>query len=156
MNREASLGTMIFNTIWAYVYYIFLFVCCGYAILRGSRSEYFGAAIMIIGSLASLAVGKVLGTPWTSMEAEIFAIDVVGLLALIYLTLKSDRFWPMWATAFQLLAVTIHTAVMMAPEITPWAFATGAVFWAYPMLLALAIGSSEHEPLARRRKIESG
>ena len=86
----------------------------------------------------------------------IFAIDIVALLAFIHLTIKSDRFWPMWATAFQLLAVSIHTAMMVAPQITPWAFGTGAVFWAYPMLLALAIGSREHVPLALGRKIESG
>ncbi|NCN86007.1 MAG: M20 family metallo-hydrolase [Sphingomonadales bacterium] len=144
------------NTIWAHVYYICLLACCGYAILRGAGSEYIGAAIMIIGSLSSLAVGKVLGTHWTSMEVEVFAIDVAGLFALIGLTIKSDRFWPIWATAFQLLAVTVHTAMMVDPEITPWAFATGAVFWAYPMLLALAIGSCEHVSLERGRKIESG
>jgi len=90
------------------------------------------------------------------MEVEVFAIDVAGLFALIGLTIKSDRFWPIWATAFQLLAVTVHTAMMVDPEITPWAFATGAVFWAYPMLLALAIGSCEHVSLERGRKIESG
>ena len=90
------------------------------------------------------------------MEAEIFAIDIVVLLAFIHLTLKSDRFWPMWVTAFQLLAVTIHTIVMVVPQITPWAFATGAVFWAYPMLLTLAIGSCEHIPLASGRKIKAG
>lgn len=147
---------MIFNTIWAYVYYIFLFVCCGYAILRGSRSEYFGAAIMIIGSLLTLAVAQSFGTSWTKVEVGIFAIDIIVLLAFIYLALKSDRFWPIWAAAFQLLAVIIHSAMIVAAPVTPWAFGTGAVFWAYPMLLALAIGSSEHEPLARRRKIESG
>ncbi|AMO72529.1 hypothetical protein AZE99_12320 [Sphingorhabdus sp. M41] len=90
------------------------------------------------------------------MEGGIFGIDIVGLLALIYLTLKSDRFWPMWASAFQLLAVTIHTAMMVAPQITPWAFGTGAVFWAYPMLLALAIGSLEQEHAVPDRNIESG
>jgi hypothetical protein len=46
--------------------------------------------------------------------------------------------------------------MMLAPQVTPWAFGTGAVFWAYPMLLALAIGSCEHVPLVRARKIESG
>lgn len=147
---------MIFNALGAYVYYIFLFACCGYAILHGARSEYIGAAIMIIGSLSSLAVGSVLGTPWTGIEAEIFVIDITALIALIWLSLTSDRFWPIWATAFHLLAVTIHTAMMVAPQITPWAFATGSVFWAYPMLLALAIGSCEHQPLLPGRKIKSG
>lgn len=138
---------MIFNTIWAYIYYIFLVACCGYAIFRGSRSEYFGAAIMIVGSLSTLAIGRLFGSSWTRVEVGIFAIDVVALFALIYLALKSNRFWPMWASAFQLLAVTIHTAMVVAPQITPWAFATGAAFWAYPMLLALAIGSYEHASL---------
>lgn len=147
---------MILNTIWGNVYYLFLFACCGHAIFRGARSEYLGAAIMIAGSLSSLAVGKIWGTLWVRIEAGIFAIDIVALFALIYLTLKSDRFWPMWASAFQLLAVAIHTAVMIAPQVTPWAFATGAVFWAYPMLLALAIGSLEHVAVRPGRKIESG
>jgi len=111
---------------------------------------------MIIGSLLTLAVAQSFGTSWTKVEVGIFAIDIIVLLAFIYLALKSDRFWPIWAAAFQLLAVIIHSAMIVAAPVTPWAFGTGAVFWAYPMLLALAIGSSEHEPLARRRKIESG
>jgi urea transporter len=111
---------------------------------------------MIIGSLTSLAVGKAFGTSWNSVEVGIFAVDVVALLALIQLTLKSDRFWPMWATAFQLLAVAVHTAMMVVPDVTPWAFGTGAVFWAYPMLLALAIGSFEHRPFAPDRETGSG
>jgi hypothetical protein len=147
---------VILNTFWGNVYYLFLFVCCGYAIFRGARSEYLGAAILIIGSLSSLAIGKIWGTYWIRTETEVFVIDIFALFALIYLTIKSDRFWPIWATAFQLLAVTIHGAVMMAPQITPWAFATGAVFWAYPMLLALAIGSLEHVPMRPVPKIESG
>ncbi|WP_373490244.1 hypothetical protein [Parasphingorhabdus sp.] len=147
---------MIFNTVWAYLYYAFLIVCCGYAILRGARSEYFGAAVMIVGSLSTLAVAKSFGTSWSTVEEGIFAIDIIALVALIYLAIKSDRFWPMWATAFHLLAVTVHTAMMVAPDIPPWAFGTGAVFWAYPMLLALAIGSREHAALKPGRPIESG
>ncbi|MGB5723499.1 MAG: hypothetical protein WBM39_03720, partial [Parasphingorhabdus sp.] len=85
-----------------------------------------------------------------------FIIDIAALLALIYLSIRSDRFWPIWATAFHVLAVTIHTAMVVAPQITPWAFATGAVFWAYPMLLALAIGSFEHTPIVANQELDSG
>ena len=145
----------MFNTVWAYLYYIFLAACCGYAIFRGARSEYWGAAIMMIGSLSTLAVGRLVGTSWTGVEAGIFAIDMFALLALIYLALTTNRFWPIWATAFHLLAVTIHAAMFVAPQITAWAFATGAVFWAYPMLLALAIGSCEHVPFLPDREIDS-
>ena len=146
----------MFNTFWAYLYYMFLAGCCGYAILRGSRSEYWGAGIMIVGSLATLAVGKWLENTWTSVEAGIFSIDLFALAALVLLVIKTDRFWPIWATAFHLLAVTVHSVMLVAPQITPWAFATGTAFWAYPMLLALAIGAREHKPLAKQPVLDSG
>lgn len=145
---------MIFNTGWAYLYYVFLFVCCGYAIFQGNRAEYLGAAIMVVGSLATLVIGRMVENSWTGVEGGIFVVDIVALIALIHLALKSDRFWPIWATAFHLLAVSIHTAMLVAPQITPWAFATGAAFWAYPMLLALAIGSYEHAPLLENQETD--
>lgn len=147
---------MIFDTVWAYLYYIFLAFCCGYAIVRGTRTEYVGVSIIIVGSLSTLVVGQLVETTWTEMEVGIFVVDIVVLVALVWLAFKSDRFWPMWAAAFQLLAVTIHTAIMAAPQITPWAFATGAVFWAYPMLLVLAIGSNENVEVAPEYRIDSG
>lgn len=137
------------------LYLFFLIICCVYAIYRGSHCEYIGAAMMIIGSLITAIVASVFETTWTGLETGIFVVDVIFLLALIHLTIVSDRFWPMWATAFHLLAVAVHTAIMVAPEGTPWAFATGAAFWAYPMLLALAIGAHEYVPPTERSKINS-
>lgn len=131
-------------TFWGSVYYSFLIFCCGYALYRGSRAEYVGASIMILGSISTAIFARVFEATWTGLEIGIFVIDIVALYALIHLTLVSDRFWPMWATGFHLLAVSVHTAIMVAPEVTPWAFATGAAFWAYPMLLALAIGAHEY------------
>ena len=111
---------------------------------------------MIAGSLCTLAVARSFGSSWSKMEVGIFAVDVVALFALIGLALTSDRFWPIWATAFHLLAVTVHPTIFWAPSITAWAFGTGAVFWAYPMLLALAIGSLENVAVARTRAIQPG
>ncbi|MEP2989962.1 MAG: hypothetical protein ABJN60_00255 [Parasphingorhabdus sp.] len=99
---------------------------------------------MIAGSLITAIVANLFETTWTGLETGIFVVDVIFLFALIHLTVVSDRFWPMWATGFHLLAVAVHTAMVVAPEVTPWAFATGAAFWAYPMLLALAIGAHEY------------
>lgn len=111
---------------------------------------------MISGSLITVVIASLFGTAWTSLEEGIFAIDVVFLFALIHLTIVSDRFWPIWATGFHLLAVAVHTAMMVAPEVTPWAFATGAAFWAYPMLLALAVGAHEYVQPAAASKVDSG
>lgn len=111
---------------------------------------------MTVGSVSTLVAGQLFGTSWAGVQVGIFVIDIVVLFALIHLTLRSERFWPMWATAFHLPAVIIHTVMMIAPQITPWAFATGTAFWAYPMLLALAIGSCEHVRVYPDREIDSG
>ena len=147
---------MILNTVWGNVYYLTLFICCGFAIFHGARSEYFGVAIMMIGSLLTLVAARLFGTSWAQIEVGIFLIDIAVLIAFVWLALTSDRYWPIWASAFQLLAVIIHTSMLTAPLVTPWAFGTGVVFWAYPMLLALAIGSLENRPIKQGRKIESG
>ena len=143
-------------TFWGSVYYSFLIFCCGYAFYRGSRVEYVGVSIMILGSVSTAVFARVFGATWTGLEMGIFVIDILALYALIHLTIVSDRFWPMWATGFHLLAVAVHTAMMVAPEVTPWAFATGAAFWAYPMLLTLAIGAHEYvRPEAAPSKVNS-
>lgn len=111
---------------------------------------------MIIGSLSTLAVARSFGGAWAKLEVGIFAIDIIALFALIWLALKSSRFWPIWATAFHLLAVITHTTMIAAPQITPWALGTGSVFWAYPMLLALAVGARENKPARKERILRSG
>ena len=135
---------MIFATVTPYVFYLCLFAACGYAIYRGNRAEHVGAAILLIGSIATTVGTQVFETAWTGFGSSTFIIDMVALLALIHLTLVSDRFWPMWVTAFHLVSISIHVATMVAPDLAPWALATGSAFWAYPMLLALAIGAHEH------------
>ena len=139
-----------------YLYNIFMLLTCAYAVFRGHRTEYVGAAIMITGSLISSAVSRIFETTWTGFEYAIFVVDIVALAALISLTITSSRFGPIWAAAFHLVAVTIHAAMIVAPDITPWAFATGAAFWAYAMLLALAIGANEYVRPNEANHIPSG
>lgn len=146
---------MIFDTATPYMYYFCLFLACSYAVKRGSKYEYIGAAIMIIGSVASTIASIYFETTWTGFDTATFYIDMLALLALIYLTVSSDRFWPMWATAFHLVAVSIHVATAVAPNLAPWALATGVAFWAYPMLFALAFGAHEYVRPAVPSKVNS-
>ena len=145
-----------FATPTPYIYYFCLFVACSYAVYRGNRTERYGAAIMLIGSIASTAGSRIFEAAWTGLETSIFVVDMLALLALIHLTVISNRFWPMWATAFHLVAVSIHVATAVAPDLAPWALATGTAFWAYPMLLALALGSHEYVRPAKAGRLRSG
>jgi len=147
---------VIFETVMPYIYYVWLFLACGYAVRRGHRHEYLGAAILLIGSISSTVGVLFLSTAWTGFWTTTFVVDMLALLALIYLVVISDRFWPMWVAAFHLVAVSIHVATMVAPDIAPWALATGSAFWAYPMLLALAIGAHEYVRPAEAERLPTG
>ncbi len=99
---------------------------------------------MSLGSVASTLATGTFDSAWTGLDSIVFFIDMFVLIALLGLTLMTDRFWPIWMTAFHLAAIAVHGAKSVAPDIAPWALATGSAFWAYPMLAALVIGTYEH------------
>lgn len=138
------------------LYYLILIAACSYALIRGHKTERWGVAIMVVGSVGTTMIALGMGASWASAENGVLFIDLTMLLALIHLALVSDRFWPIWMTAFHLVSVSIHVAVMVSPEIAPWAYATGQGFWAYPMLLALAIGAHEYVRQSDLESADSG
>lgn len=99
---------------------------------------------MSLGSIASTLATGAFESAWTGLGSIVFYIDMFVLLALLGLTLMTDRFWPIWVTAFHVAAIAVHGAKSVAPDLAPWALATGSAFWAYPMLVALVIGTYEH------------
>ena len=137
-------------------YYTLLLLVCAYAIRRGGKPEYYGAAVIAVGSILTSIVGMTQGASWVGPEEGILIVDLIFLLALIHLTIVTDRFWPMWFTAFHLVSISIHAAVYVAPDIAPWAYAAGQGSWGYLMLLALAIGTHEHVRPNDTEAIRSG
>jgi hypothetical protein len=110
----------------------------------GGRSERWGVAIMVAASLATVAV---MGTPffdWRSRLGPLVAVDVLALLALLVLTLKTTKFWPIWATSFHLIAVGTHGAVHILPISLRQTYALLQGFWAYPMMVCIIIGALSH------------
>jgi hypothetical protein len=63
------------------------------------------------------------------------------LIVLLALALYSDRFWPMWASAFQLVGTSIHLASLYESGNFAWAYAVGLIFWTYAVFTALALGT---------------
>jgi hypothetical protein len=67
-------------------------------------------------------------------------IDLTLLAGFYWLALRSDSFWPIWATGFHLLSVIGHFAMYLSENVREMLyFAFGAV-WSLPVLLAMVIG----------------
>lgn len=110
-----------------------------FAFLKGDEPERVGAATYMLAWFASLLAqgdGRLYDVQW-----GMFAIDVVVLLVFGAIAWKSQRAWPIWATALQLLVVMSHVMIMVDLR-TPIASLYAVLNLAgYSILLCLAIGT---------------
>ena len=133
------------------LYVATLVVCTAFALRHGGRSERAGALIIFVGSALSIAIQQSAFFDWRFARGGLIAVDVGVLIAFGALALRSERFWPLWATAFHLIAVTTHLVVFFEPRRILQAYAIAQGFWAYPMLFLIVAASA-----ARRRRINLG
>lgn len=121
------------------IYLVTLLLGCSYAFWNGGVTEKQGAGIMIAGSVLTALVG----TGWHGVNFGVLLVDLTVLVALVLLTLRTDKYWLLWMTAFHVIGVLTHIAKLIDPGIVPRAYSIGQGFWAYPMLVALILGVSE-------------
>nr|WP_310522738.1 hypothetical protein [Polymorphobacter sp.] len=102
----------------------------------------FDERIAAFGFVASTVITKFATlNNYGNTEIGVLLVDAMLLCGLLILALRSDRFWPMWAAAFQLIGVTVHVASMTETGNFAWAYAVGLIFWSYPVLIALMAGT---------------
>ena len=117
--------------------FVVMFVVCSGAFIRGGVEERLTAG----GLLTNVAATVVLRDPsWPQLQRAGFAIDVLFLVLLLVIALRTVKFWPLSAAGFQLLAVLTHVAKMIDPELEQWAYITAIVIWTYLLLIALGVG----------------
>jgi hypothetical protein len=129
-----------------------LVASCLFAARYGGRAERQGAAIMFVGSMLTWLVEQPQIFDWRFSRGGLLALDIVILIAFFALAQSSNRFWPLWATACHLIAVTTHLVILLEPDRVLQAYAILQGFWAYPMLLAIVIGTGSQ----RRRQVRAG
>ena len=122
-------------------------VVCGYAFWRGERPERMAAAILM---------ANWLGTPWLetpdtyhSLQSLMFFTDATTATLLLALALASNRFWPMWVTAFQALELLMHIAMAVDRHVHARAYFIGMEITSYLILAALAVGVWREAPRGR-------
>ena len=108
------------------------------ALWYGGREERMTAAIL---AAASLLTPLVQTADFRHAERGVIFIDLAVLLLLVALALRSVRFWPLFAAAFQLVGSASHLATRAFPELYGYSYATVAVFWSYAVIGAAAWGS---------------
>ncbi|QMW23718.1 hypothetical protein [Sandaracinobacteroides saxicola] len=114
-----------------------LFPICFYAVWKGSAPERLAVVTILAASFL---------TPFTDragfdrVEKGILLIDMGVMVSFGGIAFTANRFWPLYATAFQSESVLIH-ALHISPVPNPLVYADSIAIWAYPVLVALALGT---------------
>ena len=116
----------------------FVFLCCGVAWRWGGKDERFTAIGVAVAVIASNIVTD---GSYAHTESGVLIIDMTVFGGLLVLALKSDRFWPMWAAAFQMVGIMVHFASIPQAGDFAWAYYVALIFWTYPVFIALAAGT---------------
>lgn len=117
-----------------------LCLCLTYAAWFGGRTGRAGASIFAAATLGT-ALGTMLKPNWADTSYAVFAVDTACLFALILLACNSSRYWPIWATGFQIVAVATHIATLWIPDIVPVAYQALLSFWSIPILGIMVAGT---------------
>jgi len=112
---------------------------CLFALAKGGSEERIAAVYF---GLAALAAPWLLDRRWAGTQWAMFAVDLGYLGLLMVFALRSSRWWPIPAAAFQLLAVVTHLATLVDHTVRAWAYVTAGVIWTYLGLAAIVIGAN--------------
>lgn len=111
---------------------------CGAALWKGGLPERLVALALLLSMGATYLLRD---RSWAEPQWAGLAIDLGFFFFLLILALRTDRFWPLWAAGFELLAVVTHGARLVDPTLGDWVYITATVIWTYLVLTALAIGT---------------
>lgn len=112
-----------------------------YAFLRGKRDERQVGIILILGVIATHLAWSPVDQRFSGLETHVFAVDVVVFAGFLWVALRSDRFWPLWIAGLQLTAILGHVLKAADSGLFDRAYGAALMFWAYPIVLILAVGT---------------
>lgn len=141
---QATLRGMIFHSLYQWASFLALVVSVAAGLWFGRWPERTGAVAMLAAWLATAL--SLNGTQLWGPQWSVMAVDVLLLAVLLFIALRSDRWWPMWASGFHGLSVVLHLTVIADPKIWARAYFVAGNAFSYLVMAALLVGA-----LGRRR-----
>lgn len=110
------------------------------------------AAVIIVGWVLADAVYHLLFGPsgFHEVDPVHLVLDGAELVAIVWLALRANRMWPLWAAAAQVICVSGHIAALIEPRGMTMAYWAMTQLPQYVQLTALLLGAVAHARRQRR------
>ena len=116
----------------------------------GGTPEKAVAAMYLLAAVATVVVHPATTVRYRNVEMGVFLIDACLLAGLCVVSVRADRWWPLCATALQLLTVLSHVGKAVNPGLWRYGYQLMAVWAAWPTVGLLALGVWRHHRRTRR------
>jgi hypothetical protein len=133
-------------------WYVALYWLAGIATLAaalrwGGRPEVTIAAANIVGAVLTRLVRSPLGVRYQQVETAILIIDLLVLAVFLWVSLKSDRWWPLLATALLAPEMLAHVAKAVQPGFLAGGYSIAGLsaYALYPVMM-FGIWNSRNRP----------
>ena len=123
------------------IYWALLLLICGYAFWRGRTDERIAASACLLATVFTVWVIPPVAFRYKEMDPVQLGIDAAMLATFVAIALRSHRFWPLWVAGLQLTMSMSHLMKALQPDLFSRAYAAAAVFWSYPILLIILLGT---------------
>ncbi|QLC24883.1 hypothetical protein HFP57_07475 [Parasphingopyxis algicola] len=123
----------------AILFWAMMLLCCGYGALFGGRDGLLIAIIYMVAVLLTV-VGQLIQQSWAGVNWPVLLVDFGLLCGLYAVSMRSNRYWPLWITGFHLITMTTHLAALVAPSFAARVYFGMATLWAIPKLLVIVVG----------------
>jgi hypothetical protein len=131
---------------------VFLAFCLIFSLRSGGQPERLAMLAQVGAALSTILAIQVLPrfTAFSGNAPALFSIDVILLLALVWLAMRANRTWTIVLAGLQLSTVIVHLSKAAYPALPAASYGVFAQFWAWPMLVTTFAGIFQHRARVKR------
>ena len=112
---------------------------------QGGPPERLAATIIVAWMISDVSYHLLFGpSGFDTVDPVHLVLDGAELVAIVWLALRANRMWPLWAAAAQLICVSGHLAVTLEPDGVRRAYWAMTQLPPFIQLIALVFGAVFH------------